>query len=367
MTEAKAEAPKTTQLTTLQKKAISVGTFLNQRKASFAELLPKHLTPERMVKGVLAAATRNPAILDCTLTSLLNCIIVAGEMGLDVGRPRGGMHLVPFNNKKIRQKEAVAIPDYRGLIDLAYRSGRVLLFTATGVYEEDVFDYQRGTEPFVRHKPALDKRGKLVRVYSVAIMRDGLPGFEVMNLEEVNVFRDRSKASKEGPWVTDYLPMALKTVVKRLVNWLPQNPETDLLHRALELDGRMEAAIESGTPQGIGDLFGVIEEAPTEATGGDAIKKKFPKQGTEERQEPDGVVTVPPTAENPLGVGPGADAPPYMQKVMADLTQARRVGPEDLVAEWGMIVTEDDYQALSPIQQEELGQFYKKLTEDIPV
>ncbi|KKN12268.1 hypothetical protein LCGC14_1018200 [marine sediment metagenome] len=239
---------------TIRDRAVNIQNFLNSRKGAFAELMPKHMTPEKLVKGILAAATRNPRILECTQQSILNCAIVSASMGLDIGRPRGGAYMAPFRNNKApgRPYEATLIPDYRGLMDLAYRSGRVLSIEARAVYSNDVFDWAYGSDSHVTHKPALKDRGELLAVYGVAHIRDARPAMYVMGLDEVDEHRARSRASKDGPWVTDYVPMALKTVVKSLVNWLPQSQD-DLLERAAEYDSRQDRG------EGVADLFDVIE------------------------------------------------------------------------------------------------------------
>ena len=58
-------AEQTKALTAQQQKAKNVQAYLMARAGGFKALLPKHLTPERMVRGLMAAASRNPTILEC--------------------------------------------------------------------------------------------------------------------------------------------------------------------------------------------------------------------------------------------------------------------------------------------------------------
>lgn len=254
MTEAQHRNPQQgRELTPQQQQAYTIQNFLKSRQGAFRELLPRHLTPEKMVRGVLSAATRNPRILECTTQSILNCVIVSSTFGLPIGAPRGGMHIVPFRNKG--RMEATPIPDYRGLMDLAYRSGMVAGIVARPVYEGDDFDYEFGTSEFIHHKPK-EQTTNLTHVYAVAWMKDekARPVFWVLTKQQVDGYRNRSKAKADGPWVTDYEAMALKTAIKRLTNVLPQAPELEHLHRAVDFDERVE------TGQGVADLFdGAIE------------------------------------------------------------------------------------------------------------
>jgi recombination protein RecT len=58
-------------------------------------------------------------------------------------------------------------------------------------------------------------------VYAVAKLKDGACQFEVMGKNDVDAIRGRSKSANSGPWVTDYDQMAKKTVIRRLIKYLP--------------------------------------------------------------------------------------------------------------------------------------------------
>lgn len=294
-----------TQELTLKQRADTIQKFLIGKQGGFAALMPKHLTPERMVKGFLAAATRNPKLLECTQISILNTVLTAIALGLEIGRPRGGMYAIPFFNNKINAYEAVAVPDYRGLIQIAVNSGRVLSIEAREVYEGDEFDYAYGLNPYCTHKPAAKGRGDLTHVYAVAAIKDGPPSFEVMTTEDVDAHRARSKAKDSGPWKTDYPAMALKTVIKKLCNLLPQAQE-DKLALAMEVDSRRERG------EGIADLFDVIEIEGEEVDGGETETDKAKERLKGKAAKDD--VSVP---HHMRGNGPEPTADPGPEPVAA--------------------------------------------------
>lgn len=299
---------------TLKQKADNLQKFLIGRQDGFSALMPKHMTPERMVKGFLSAATRNPKLLECTQISVLNTVLTAIGLGLEIGRPRGGMYAIPFWSSKINAYECVGVPDYRGLIQIAINSGKVSAIEARLVYENDDFDYAYGTKPFCNHRPVGSKRGELTHVYAVAQIVDGEPQFEVMTMEDVDEHRARSKAKDSGPWKTDYPAMAMKTVIKRLCNLLPQSQEDNRLALAMEVDSRRERG------DGIADLFDVIEIEGEEVTGGETETDKAKgrlkaKAGPEPTASP-GPEPVTATGPEPVGstgVEPTKEAPsaPY--------------------------------------------------------
>lgn len=199
--------------------------MLEKNKNQIAMALPKHLTPDRMIRVALTAFSRTPQLQECTTISILGCVIQASELGLELTGPLGQAYMVPRWNKNIGAKEATFQVGYRGLMDLAYRSGRVSSFAAHCVHERDVFDFQLGTRPFLRHKPTMDgDRGNVIAVYAVLTMKDGAADFEVMSTADVNAHRDRYADKKAGdfsPWKTAWEEMAKKTVIRRLAKRAP--------------------------------------------------------------------------------------------------------------------------------------------------
>lgn len=123
---------------------------------------------------------------------------------------------------------------------------------ATVVHERDKFEYTKGIEQTIDHRPFLDgEPGPLKHVYAVAKLKDGEVLVEVMSKAQVDAIRARSKSGSNGPWVTDYDEMAKKTVFRRLSKWLPLSSE--LFEKAVEHDNSdyvdaevVQQALESG-------------------------------------------------------------------------------------------------------------------------
>ncbi len=225
---------------------------LDKARPSLAMVLPKHLTPERLIKIALVAASRNPVLLQCSQTSILQAVMQAAELGLEPSGVLGSAYLVPFRNRKTGQYEATLIPGYRGLIELALRSESVLRIEARVVRDGDTFELCYGTEPSLIHKPDfLESDGGMIGVYAVAYLKEGPPQVEYMTKGQVDAIRVRSRSANEGPWVSDYEEMARKTVVRRLCKYLPASAG---LNRALEAESEAEAglpptAVEEVEPQ----------------------------------------------------------------------------------------------------------------------
>jgi recombination protein RecT len=223
--------------------------LLERMKPAMRAALPRHLSPDRMVRLVTTTLRRTPQLVSCSPVSLAGAVVQACQLGLEVDGILGEFYLTP---RRIHGEwQVVGIPGYRGLLKLARQSGEVDWVQPQAVYAGDKFSYRLGSNPQLEHEPAdVDHDPKnIVRTYAVARLRSGSVLFLVMTRSEIDAVRDRYAAARdEGPWLTHYLEMALKTPTRRLCKWLPQSP---LLGRAVALDELAEA----GLPQGLDALI----------------------------------------------------------------------------------------------------------------
>lgn len=205
-------------------------------KKHLAMALPKHVTPDRMVRVALTAMTRMPKLADCDQASFFQALFQCSQWGLEPDGRRA--HLIPFENKRKGIVECQLIIDYKGLAELAYRSSLVKTIHAQEVRRGDLFSYDLGqvtrhTPWFLRSdsgKPAT--AGEVYAYYCVVEMAGDARKCEVMSLEEVNAIRDNSQGYKaaikyksSSPWIDYPLEMGKKTVFKRCSKWLPLSAE----------------------------------------------------------------------------------------------------------------------------------------------
>lgn len=205
----------------------SLATLIAQMRPEIARALPNQMSPDRMSRIALTVVRQTPALARCTPESFFGALLTASQLGLEPG-PTGEAYLVPYGNV------CTFVPGYRGLIKLARNSGQLVDIWAEIVYENDTFRYSLGLHRDLVHEPATGARGKPVAAYAAAQLRDGGTPFVVMTEAEVEAIRARSKAGRNGPWVTDWSAMAKKTAIKQLIKWLPLSAE---LRAAATLDG----------------------------------------------------------------------------------------------------------------------------------
>jgi len=255
---------------------------LEKGKALIAQVAPKHLTADRMVRLAMLAVSKQPKLAECSGMSILKSMMVASELGLEPGGALGHGYLVPYRvnqakrgEKPIWVTECQFIAGYRGLAKLARNSGEIEIVEAHPVYPGDKFVVRRGTVSELVHEPDYmsgeDRGDKAVCYYAIARHKSGAVQFEVMTRPQVERIMHSTQSKGEyGPWVDHFDEMARKTCIRRLAKSLPL--ESEKFARALEMsDARDEGDTDIEIPV---DVVSEPEPAnPNEATK-QALKAK---------------------------------------------------------------------------------------------
>lgn len=274
------------------------------------DILPSRMDADRFLRVAASAVMGNPKLMECTRVSLLLAIHEAAQLGLEPTGLLGSAYLVPFRRKVTVPHpenpravvdryvmEAKLIPGYRGLIDLARRSGEIQAISAHVVRQRDVFRIVQGSSPDIIHEPHIpnpaspvEERdpGPYIGAYMVAVLTGGWKQSEWMTYDEIEKVRRGSRAADDKAWTENWPEMARKTVVRRGSKYLPMTTD---FRRALELD---EEAEKSATP--------VSVEVKREPTALDLLRQRALGQGDTEGAE---VVEVP---TQPVPEAPGASS-----------------------------------------------------------
>lgn len=200
----------------------SMQQYIKSMEGEICKALPSVITPERFTRMVLSALSTTPQLALCTPKSFLGAMMNAAQLGLEPNTPLGQAYLIPYKNKGVDEVQFQI--GYKGLIDLAWRSGEISDIQAHVVYENDTFDCEYGLEPKLRHRPADKDRGAPIKVYAIFKTKSGGFGFEVMSIDDIKIHAAKySKAygSQYSPWQTNFEEMAKKTVLKRVLKYAP--------------------------------------------------------------------------------------------------------------------------------------------------
>lgn len=199
-----------------QPKQKTIKDYIQIYSKEIEKALPSVMTPERFTRIMTSAVSNNKKLADCDPLSFISAMMTSAQLGLEANTPLGQAYLIPYGRQCQFQI------GYKGLIDLAYRSGQVKTVMAQVVYENDEFDFEFGLEPKLKHIPAKSNRGKAIWYYAVFKLVNGGEGFEVMSYEDVMEHAKKySKTFNNGPWQTNFDEMAKKTVLKKALKCAP--------------------------------------------------------------------------------------------------------------------------------------------------
>jgi len=267
------------------------GDYLKSRETAIGKVAASFIRPDRLTRVVLACVTRTPKLQQCTMQSILLSAMQSAELGLEPGSALGEAYLVPF------KQTCSMIIGYRGLISLAFRSGHVKSIQAKEVCEGDVFEFELGLTPKLRHIPCGEiAPEKITHAWCVVHLMEGGVYFDVMTRAEIDRIRGRSRAANEGPWVTDYAEMCKKTVARRASKYIPMSVE---MSKAFAAD----IAADTGDASALAEFDSIDVEftAPEEGNGKAAQQK--PAKGVEAVKEKLNAQAEEPTEAAPADPG----------------------------------------------------------------
>lgn len=319
--------------------ALNLKNLLDTQKASLSQALPKHVTPDRIIKTLLVAANRTPDLLQCTQASVLETINRAGELGLDLSGTLGEAYPVPFNNRvKVNGREewvkqCQLIIGYRGLAKLARQSGEIKRIESEVVYQNDQFRYRKGTTFILDFEPKVDgERGEPIGAYALVEFKDGGLQAEFMAVSDIDKIRLRSKSGSDkegrpiGAWKSDWAEMAKKTVFRRLAKWMPLSAEkfnAALEQDAVDYDLQNVVSVEpTQPPKSLAARLGVQTDAdqlqqPAESTAQDTGHDDAAGASatdTTDSDEPAGADNTTAGAAAEATAAPASEAPPLPDK-----------------------------------------------------
>jgi recombination protein RecT len=210
-----------------QKQPDTIEQFLTTYKKKIQNALPRHISEKVFMRILFTEIARNPTLLKCTRHSLISCALQVAQIGLTPDSLIGNAYLIPYNNRKKGVYECSLQIGYKGLLDLAYRSGQIIKVDAHEVRENDTFEFEYGTNETLRFIPATGDRGVITHYCAIATLKNGSKQFTVCTMQDIEDHRRYSKTTNEtySPWHTAFTEMAKKTVIKKVLKYLPRSAE----------------------------------------------------------------------------------------------------------------------------------------------
>jgi recombination protein RecT len=208
---------------------------LNGLEQGFQRALPPHITVGRFRRVLETAVQGNQKLLVCDRQSLFRACMEAAQDGLLPDGRQGA--IVPYKDKENRVEIARWMPMIAGIRQKVRNSGELTDWNVQVVQEGDLFEYQLGDEPFIRHKPSMvgGRTRRVIAAYSIATYPNGGKSREVMNVDQIEDVRKMASKAAHGPWSNPvyYPEMCRKTVARLHAKQLPMSTD---LERVLSRD-----------------------------------------------------------------------------------------------------------------------------------
>ena len=224
---------------TVTQQGLSIFDVLDRQQDQFVAAMGDMAGARRMVRVITSEIRRNPKLGECTVTSLLGSGMLSAQLRLEPG-PMEQCYLIPRWNGKLKALEVNWQLGYKGMVELAIRSGGVATIHASDVCENDRWLNILGYEPRFEHEPpTFGARGDVVGYYSLTRLADGSyrPPMTI-DLDEVERTKQMSDSWKnaetkqsnkpwtgkqDSAWHLHERAMALKTCMRREWAWLPKS------------------------------------------------------------------------------------------------------------------------------------------------
>ncbi|WP_237173007.1 recombinase RecT [Paracandidimonas lactea] len=334
----------------------SVKKFFESQRGAIAAVLPKHVSADRMLKIALGALRTTPKLMNCSVESLMGAVVHCSQLGLEPNTPLGHAYLIPFENRRKGVTEVQIVLGYKGLIDLARRSGQIVSIAAHEVCANDHFEYSYGLEETLVHKPAMSGRGPVIAFYAVAKLVGGGHAFEVMSADQINEIRDASQNYKfardksSTVWGQHYAEMGRKTALRRLVKYLPVSIE---LAQAAALD----EVGSTGRSQALDNVLEGDYITPVEEDEDQAIDPDTGEVTTSSREKAQGEAGKPAPQAEQSDAAPTADEYTDHAKVRHALRVAQDHDTLDVAA--------DLIQDTNPQHHAALQEYYRQRQDEL--
>ncbi len=246
-----------------QEQPKTVTQALSQIVPELQRAAPKGMDGDRLARLALTLVRKDRYLAEANPASFAGALLTAAALGLEVGT--GEAHLVAYKG------EVTFIPDFKGLAKLYYQSPLAKHLESNFVCENDLFEYEEGSNPYLRFRKARGDRGPITDYYALATLTTGAVAFVVLTPDEVKELRGgkvgpdpRFKGGDPQHW------MERKTVLKQLFKLLPKSTQ---LQQALVADDRegnaswqtldvAPQAIAAAPPANVDTDTGVIVEDP---------------------------------------------------------------------------------------------------------
>ena len=192
--------------------------------------------PTSFIMSAITTIQQNNFPVDIDRNSVLFGLMNAAILKLPINNNFGLAYLIPYRDNKKGKTYAQFQIGAKGFITLAIRSGLVINFSTTEVYDGQLLEFN----PLTGSKFDFSKKqsNKIIGFACYLELKNGFKRTEFMTYEQMMAHAKRYSESfkhNQGAWVTNFIEMGRKTIGKlTLKKYMPFL--TDEIGRALQTD-----------------------------------------------------------------------------------------------------------------------------------
>ena len=192
--------------------------------------------PTNFIMSAITTIQQNNFPADIDRNSVLFGLMNAAVLKLPINNNFGLAYLIPYRDNKKGKTYAQFQIGAKGFIALAIRSGLVINFSTTEVYDGQLLEFN----PLTGSKFDFSKKqsNKIIGFACYLELKNGFKRTEFMTYEQMMAHAKRYSESfkhNQGAWVTNFIEMGCKTIGKlTLKKYMPFL--TDEIGRAIQTD-----------------------------------------------------------------------------------------------------------------------------------
>lgn len=169
------------------------------------QIVPKFVTPERLLRICANAIEKTPLLAQCSTTSFLGAVMTSAALGLEPNTIAGHAYLIPYKGRRKVNGQWQDVYDcqfqmgYKGYQELAFRNEACVSFIGLPVFANDEFDYALDDELgdlAIKYRAARRDRGELDGAFSISVFArpSGARGRAAVWMPEEDIVKVREKS-----------------------------------------------------------------------------------------------------------------------------------------------------------------------------
>jgi recombination protein RecT len=204
----------------------TIAGLITTMKSEIARALPRGMEADRVARLALTQVKKTPQLAQCTAQSFAGALLTSSALGLEPG-VNGECYLVPYRDKRSGTVECQLIIGYQGIAKLYWQSPLASYIDTGWVGENDEFDYGKGLNPYLEHRPARGDRGKPIYYYAIVRVKGAdMALWDVFTPEQIQALR-RGKVGSSGDIPDPERWMERKTALKQVLKLAPKSTRLD--------------------------------------------------------------------------------------------------------------------------------------------